>query len=37
MLQVTTRVMELGEQVAAGDLDAMAKARALAALLERER
>lgn len=35
MLQVTALVMELGEAVAAGDLDATAKARALAALLER--
>lgn len=37
MLQVTVRVMELGVRVAAGDLSAEAEARALAALLERER
>jgi hypothetical protein len=34
MLRVTTGVLELGERVAAGDMAAAEKARALAALLE---
>lgn len=34
MLQVTTRVLELGERVAARDPEATEKARALAALLD---
>ena len=34
MILVTTRVLELGQLVAAGDMAAMAKADALAALLE---
>jgi hypothetical protein len=35
MILVTTRVMELGERVAAGDMAAAAEVEALAELLER--